>query len=318
MSIPIKHHHLPVFYLKRWTGEDGRLCQFSQPYKGIIAHRKHPAQTGYVKRLYELPGLPRDHAQQIERGFMQRLDSLAAEALVMLENGDSRLASDSEARSAWSRFIMSLLMRSPEDLAALRRGIAEEWARHLPQLEEKYKAKRGPDNQATLKEHLDQVDPENIERWAKSFAPTLMDHEKIGALLNAMRWLVVRVGFGAGEFLTSDRPVVMSWTLTEKNAFLFVPVGPKAMFVAVNDIETQRMVETRDPAEQVEAVNRFVAGQAVRFVYARTSDPLNYVRQYMGTKRRKTLIERLVERRKGSPGGTRSTDGGEGRDGETR
>ena len=27
-----KHHYLPVFYLKSWTGADGRLCEFSRPY----------------------------------------------------------------------------------------------------------------------------------------------------------------------------------------------------------------------------------------------------------------------------------------------
>jgi hypothetical protein len=81
MSIPIKHHHLPVFYLKRWVGDDGRLCQFSRPHLEVVAHRKYPSQTAYVERLYELPGLSLDKAQQIEQRFMQRVDSLAAEAL---------------------------------------------------------------------------------------------------------------------------------------------------------------------------------------------------------------------------------------------
>ena len=229
---------------------------------------------------------------------MQRLDSLAAEALAMLENDDPRITRQSEPRSAWSRFIMSLLMRTPEDVAALKSGIAEEWRRRIPQLEVNYAAKRGPNDPVTLEEYLAQRDPEDVERWAMSLAPHLIDHRKIGALLNNMRWLVRRITSDAGEFLTSDRPVVMSWTLTEPNAFLFVPIGPKAMFVAVNDVKTQRMVEDRDPAEQVEAINRFVAGRAVKFVYARNDSALSYVRQHMGTKPRKSLIERLAERRK--------------------
>ncbi len=298
MSIPLKHHHLPVFYLKRWTGEDGRLCQFSRPHKEIVSHRKYPAQTGYVERLYELPGLPSGKAQEIEQGFMQRLDSLAAEALAMLENDDSRITRDSQPRSAWSRFVMSLLMRTPEDVAALKSGIAEEWAQSIPELEAKYVNERGPNDPATLEEYLAQRDPEDVERWAISLAPRLIDHRKIGKLLNNMRWMVRRITSDAGEFLTSDRPVVMSWTLTEQNAFLFMPIGPKAMFVAVNDVETQRMVEEREPAEQVEAINRFIAGRAVKFVYARDDSVLNYVRQHMGTKPRKTLIEQLAERRK--------------------
>jgi hypothetical protein len=29
VSEPIRHHYIPVFYLKKWTGPDGRLCEYS-------------------------------------------------------------------------------------------------------------------------------------------------------------------------------------------------------------------------------------------------------------------------------------------------
>ena len=229
---------------------------------------------------------------------MQGLDLLAAEALAMLEDDDFRIARESKARSAWSRFIMSLLMRTPEDVAALKGGIAEAWAQSIPELEAKYAVKRGPTDPPTFEEWLAQRDPDHVERWAMSLAPQLMDHEKLGELLNNMRWLVRRITSEAGEFLTSDRPIVMSWTLTEQHAFLFMPIGPKAVFVAVNDVETQKIIEERDPVEQVEAINQFVAGRAIKYVYARNDSPLDYVRLHMGTKPRKTLIEQLAERRK--------------------
>jgi hypothetical protein len=90
----------------------------------------------------------------------------------------------------------------------------------------------------------------------------------------------------------------MSLTLTEQNAFLFLPIGPDAMFVAVNDFETQQIVEGRDPIEQVAALNQLVAGRAVNFVYARNDSFLDFVRLHMGTRRRKTLIEQLVDYRR--------------------
>jgi hypothetical protein len=104
MSVPLKHHHLPVFYLNRWTGKDGRLCQFSRPHKDIVADRKHPAQTGYVERLYEIPGLPPENAQLIEDDFMQRLDSHAAAALTMLEDDDPRITREATGRKCMVAF----------------------------------------------------------------------------------------------------------------------------------------------------------------------------------------------------------------------
>ena len=298
MSVPLKHHHLPVFYLARWAGEDGRLCQFSRPHEEVISHRKHPAQTGYVERLYELSGLPPEEAQRIEQRFMQRLDSLAATALRMLDEDDPRITREPQPRSAWSRFIMSLLLRAPQDITALKSGVAEEWARCIPDLQARHVAKRTLNDPTTLEEYLAQRSPEYMDQWAMSLLPSLIDHEKIGELLNNMRWLVRRIGSDSGGFLTSDRPVIMSWTLKEPNAFLFLPIGPKAMFVAVNDLETQRMVEERNPAEQVEAVNRFVAGRAIRFVYAHNDAALDYVRKHMGTKPRSTLLEQLAKKNK--------------------
>ncbi len=298
MSVPRKHHHLPVFYLARWAGEDGKLFEFSRPRMKVVSQRKHPVQTGYVEHLYELPGLPPEKAQGIEQGFMQRLDSLAATALRMLEDDDPRIRREPQPRSAWSRFIVSLLLRTPQDITALRSGVAEEWARRTPELERMYAAERRPNDPATLEGYLAQRSPDHVDQLAMSLLPSLIDHEKIGELLNNMRWLVRRIGSDAGEFLTSDHPVVMSWTLTEPNAFLFLPISPKAMFVAVNDLETQRIVEGRNPVEQVEAVNRFVAGRAVRFVYAHNHAALEYVREHMGTKPRRTLLEQLAMRRR--------------------
>ena len=293
-NVPQKHHYLPEFYLSRWKGAGGQLCEFSCPYNQIKSKRVHPAQTGYVLRLYETRGLPLEQAQQVEQLFMQPVDTLAATALAMLENDDGRIHREPNPRSAWSCFIMSLLMRMPEDLAAPNIGLAEEMERRLIT---QYAIKKGPNDPSILDAYLTS-DPNYFERQAMSLIPQLIDHQNFGQLLNNMRWFVRRIPCGAGEFLTSDRPIVMSWTLTEPYAYLFLPVGPKAMFVAVNDVETQRIVEKRDATEQVEAVNRFVAGRAVKFVYARDDRPLNYVRQHMGTKPRRTLIERLVVHRR--------------------
>src|SRR5260370_24805631 len=138
MQAPLNHHYLPVFSLKRWTGVDGRLCRFSRPHDEIKGRRVGPKKTAYAERLYETPGLSPENAQQVEQCFMQPLDTFAADALAMLESGDDRINREPIPRSAWSLFIMSLWMRTPEDLVALRAGLEEEFQRTMPGLEAKY------------------------------------------------------------------------------------------------------------------------------------------------------------------------------------
>jgi len=294
MSTPIKHHFNPEFYLSRWTGNDGRLCQFSKPRDEIVPNRRYPSQTGFQERLYEMMDQPPELAQQVESRFMQPLDTLAAEALAALEADDPIMTRDVRLRSGWSRFIMSMMLRGPEAIQGLKRGIAAQWKKSMPELEAKYALVRSPEDPTTLQEYLAQTE-RSTDGWAVSLAPRLIDHAKIGEMLNNMRWFIRRIVSDKGEFLTSDRPVLMSWTLTEEHAFLFLPLGPKAMFAAVNDIETQRIVEERDPAEQVRNWNQFLAGQAQRYVYAQDDSMRAFVAEHFGKHRRATPFELLAD-----------------------
>jgi hypothetical protein len=110
---------------------------------------------------------------------MQRLDSHAAAALTMLEDDDPRITREPQARSAWSRFIMSLLMRTPQDVVAIKKGVAEEWARHIPGLEARYAAERMNDP-ITFDEYIARRGSDYINQRAISLLPYLIDHKWIG------------------------------------------------------------------------------------------------------------------------------------------
>ena len=68
-----KHHYIPVFYLKRWTGSDGRLCVYCRPYVRVKANRKHPDATGYEYDLYVIEGAGAETAGHLEGRFLRRL-----------------------------------------------------------------------------------------------------------------------------------------------------------------------------------------------------------------------------------------------------
>src|SRR5687767_7784784 len=100
-------------YLMRWQGADGRVCEYGRPYGNIVKPRRsHPDGTGYVKRLYSIDGAPEDEAHSFEAGFMSPADSLAADALVKLENNGNAEWTP-RLRDAWTRFVLSLLVRNP-------------------------------------------------------------------------------------------------------------------------------------------------------------------------------------------------------------
>jgi hypothetical protein len=49
-----KHHYIPVFYTKGWSGQDGRVCQYSRPFqfREVKPRRVHPDGTGYIRTRY--------------------------------------------------------------------------------------------------------------------------------------------------------------------------------------------------------------------------------------------------------------------------
>jgi len=329
MSAPLKHHYLPVFYLKRWAGADRKICEFSVPYGRIYKRRIYPVQTGFVERLYEMKGVPAAVAQQVEEEFMKPIDTFASISLAQLERGDEQngipikskwgtllsilrylfhrqpvvkaqkrnpIDHDPRYRSAWSLFIMTLLMRMPEDLKALSAALEAQWETGLKQIEKKYAASRQPSDPITLQEFIDKNDPGHMERWTLNVARFLMDHEGIGQLLNNMRWFVVNTIGTNLQFLTSDRPVIMSATLTEPDAYLFLPIGPQRVFVAVLNAETGIKIWRRPLPELVSSVNDVIAGHAIKYVYGCDDSQLKFVGEHIFKRPQKSLMEHLAER----------------------
>ncbi|QYO75560.1 DUF4238 domain-containing protein [Devosia salina] len=297
-GLPLYHHYLPSFYQARWANEAGKLRRFSKPRPDkLVVKWVSPHVSGGEDLLYSDPVAEPKAAQTLEQKFMSPLDSLAADALTALEQDDPRIGRDGKLRSAWSRFLMSLMMRMPDHLDTLEAGLAEEWARQLPELEAAYAEKKGLGDPSTFAQYMDSLPPEEMRSWMISILPTLVDHAWIGELINNMRWFIRRID-GSAEFLTSDRPIITWHEFAAADSYLLLPIGPQAAFCAVNNVETQRRIEAVDPEQWVTGLNKVVAGAAVEFVFARDDGMKEFVAEHFGTRPRTTLFERLVQFRR--------------------
>jgi hypothetical protein len=293
---PKKHHFIPVFYLKRWT-LNGELVEFSKPYLNkVMPIRRSPDGTGYVHRLYEMRGVAEEQKQNFEELFMKPVDSRAADALATLEN---KGAWSPATRSGWSRFIMSLLLRTPEDMDVIKTAVTLEYMQTTPEEEAKYQSVRPVGAPETMREFIRQViDQQSIDLPALRIAKKLIDHENIGSIINSMRWSVLEVPNSAPELLTSDRPVLMSAMLSEFDAYIMMPIGPRRLFVAVRNIDTERRVFSQPIRQLVKNANKLVVKHAVRYVFSTSDSSLAFVQKHMGTSIQVSLLERLARRRK--------------------
>ena len=298
MNDPIDHHYLPVFYLSRWVGTDQRVCRFNRPYgERVNAKRVVPKGTAYEKHLYSIRQPHGPPAPDMEKDFMSRMDSEAAEALQCLEDGLPEKKWGSRLRSAWSRFVWAQSIRTPSEIEQLKSSVKEAWSSAIPNLQESYSQRRHVDAPESVDEYLAGLDPSSEDSFALSIARRSMDHSAIGQIINNMHWKVLEFEEFGIPLLTSDRPVWMTTTLSESDAFIMMPISPNRLFVAARDTSTMIRLTSQNRRAQAKIVNKLTVQHAVKFVFGADDRMKEFVQKYFATRRHSTHMERLAARR---------------------
>lgn len=297
-QVSLKHHYLPEFYTKRWATGDGKtLCEFSCPHAAsgaIKPKRVSPAQTGHERGLYEIKGVPAHEAQIVEDGFFKQVDTLANRALSLLEAGDT-LRENPTMRSAWSRFILSLLLRAPNDLKHFRDDYLAKLMEGIEELDEKWLKVKRPEDPATIREALSLLEPHMAQRNATLMLRRLIDHPNICGGINNMRWMIIDLEETGIELLTSDRPVVTPEHFLTDTGNILMPISPTQMFAAAKSVEIAKRIWLTDRTELAIAMNEQVTGQAEKYVYARDDSQLDFVRKFIFTTPQPSMFELLAK-----------------------
>jgi hypothetical protein len=279
-----KHHYVPVFYTKQWAGLRERLCEYSRPRPGgeVKPRRTHPDGTGFVRGLNTIPNCKPEIAEHLEEVFLKRADSWAAKCLWML-NSENGAIWTSKYRSAWSRFILSLMFRNPEYVRRISSKVAEFFHPSSPDIEKTYQEVRKHDQPKTYAEYLaGEYNP--VGRGTAVAVQRMIDSPNLGAFINAMRWGVIDLGELQYGFMTSDRPILMTDGIASSGGQIVLPIGPTALFIATTSVETEDMIRSITPRDLVTQVNDRVCLQAQKYVYYTDDRYINFVEKRLGQK----------------------------------
>jgi hypothetical protein len=283
VSEPKRHHYIPVFYLKRWAGDDGRLCEYSRPFRVTRAKRTHPSGTAYVDGLYTVPGVSLENAQFVEKRFMQAVDDGAARAHAIMLLANSKSA-DLNARNKvdWARFLYSLLVRNPEQLLKIKQK-ADENPPALPEsIREDYDLLRGPHDPPTFEEYKAWSLANPLKMAASQILPEMINSKRVITEIASMHWTTVNLPLTKHSLLTSDRRVIMTDGLGRLDAHIVVPLSPRCIFFAAKSEETRETLAAFTPNVWVKAVNHYVSAQAIKYVYGIDDSQLRFVMNRLG------------------------------------
>lgn len=277
MAPPKKHHFLPVFYLKQWTGETDTLVEFGRPYGNVVKPRRvHPAATGYINRLYAIDGLPDDAAQKIETEFLSPIDSRAAEAQKLLLSEQSLTSAQ---RHAWAQYIATLMLRMPDDILTFKASLKDLYESIIPTLEALYdRIRRTSDDQ------FDQVSNEIIAsapQEAMLKLPEIMSNKRIIDGILKMKWFVLYVR--NYDFITSDRPVIFDAPFNSSQGWLACPISPHHLFFAHQSEEIITQLRAAPPQTVRSKFNGLIASSSQRLAYARNDQHLRFIQKRMNS-----------------------------------
>lgn len=292
---PHRHHYIPVFYLKRWAGSDRRICQFSEHMGEIVPNRRSPKATGFMNGLYQIEGIPETLNQQMEKTFFQPADSMAANALSMMEIHGNDTEWNNNLRSAWTFFLISLLLRCPEDIDILGKWWSSEFIRTDPELEQEYQKRKRDSDPTTFRDYLNGRPISEIETTKFRILSKLIGNKEIGQIINNLNWHVVCFPSNCVPLMTSDRPIIRTNGIMRPNGHLAIPIGPKRLFIATPDANMSRYLQNAPLTQVAKEINQHVVKSAVRFIYSENDQHLTFVRKNFGKLRQPRLIESIIK-----------------------
>jgi hypothetical protein len=229
----------------------------------VVPRRTHPNATGFQKVLYRTDGVSAEYEQHLQLNVMKPLDTAAERALRKILSGDSTHW-NSEERSAWARYILSLMFRNPYVVQALKTHVREM--------------------------HLGRTDPTAAEIGATNLLIDIIDNDQLGPTIFDMHWSRVPLKRSKFSLLNSDRPLVRPRGLYDPRGYILLPIAPDMLFLAANDISLARNIFEGNHTLAAKQVNKAVVSQAREFVWGVDDRQLPFVQKHMATAPERPLL----------------------------
>lgn len=298
MSIPInepkKHHYIPAFFLRNWESKsEKKLVEFRSIHQKLLPKEVSAEGTGYKDLLYSHTS---DEAGNLnhsfEKDYLSSLDNDAAVALRIIISEDPSF--DQDVKTDWSRLVMSLMTRTPEDIDSFKKST--EYMNENPSPFRKFiieklsaELKISPEECYEIVANLPQH--EIGEVVFKSLG-SLIEWSQMIPILTSMKWCVRDIHNSNYNFLISDRPIITNNKLAMPSGFLTMPVTPKRLLIMHHgSSDVANLFINSSDNEVVRYCNRAVVQAARQYVWSTTRAQEGYVRKWLGKQKQYSVNE---------------------------
>ena len=142
----------------------------------------------------------------------------------------------------------------------------------------------------TLRHFVEVSQRVQVEKSFFESVMNLIDNAKLGLQINHMIWEKLDLGGSNFPLLTSDRPVVRTNYLDLDQSHIAIPIGPRSVFVAVNNEETLNRVRSSNPTQVARELNLKVVENARSLVFAQNDQQKAFINKNFGRNRQPDII----------------------------
>ena len=277
------HHYVPVFLLKKWqSSADRKLSCFHWVQGRLLVERYKAKSVAKQQGLYRLAGRRTGHENAVERDYLgPEVDSPAAEAhRAIVERGVRAL--DHQGKTHWSRFLVSLLLRTPGKVQEIRRRGRETLTASLEKSPEEYARIRGLDPAETALEWVNKNAPLVFDDLGVATLPALIESKPLNRAILKASWATRTLTPGSLDLLMCDSPLIYQGTMGG-SFLLILPVTPRRVFFAFNQLQTWDNLRACSDAAVAKRVNRHVVDAAVQYVYGTDDGQRPFIERYLRT-----------------------------------
>jgi hypothetical protein len=282
MNTPKNHHYVPVFYLKKWVGQDGKIQVFRGIRGKLESRRLSPESTGFEVNLYSYSSdFKTENPAEVETEFYSRLDNEGARIIeILLQGGD---LSDKQ-KTLWAQFVLNLKVRNPETVSMIKEQYTSGLLSNIQASEEKYRAQKKPNDPEKLAEYIEQNHPGFISNAGLGQIPKIGSYQQALDDFTDLIWLCLDVSKSSRTLLTSDRPLIFPIGLHRSECVVALPLSPTHAFFAFHANSINHIAIMRETPDKLAAqMNRYVTNQSDQRVYARAANdvPQSFLLKHM-------------------------------------
>lgn len=223
---------------------------------------------------------------------MGTVDKTAAAARDQLLQG---VIPTGDLRHAWARFLMSMAMRTPEEIRRYKENFVKLWKEPVGKYQDKYEEIRKEGWPETLEEYFHITDPNMAPRQAMLLATDLMQRDTVTRTLMGAMWWVLNTEKIRRPLMTSDHPFVMTNGLLRPDGHFAIPIGPRHLFIAFMRKEFSEDFRRMPAGKIVRLTNEVVIGQGRKYVYGLDGSNVAELRRLMGKRDFMTLLPNMTK-----------------------